>query len=272
MQSFLICFIILMVLKSHYSFKNSFLKSKLSKNRISKLYVVKIALTRELGMNNQLKDLLSDFQCIELPCVGFAPGPDTDSLPKELLKYDIIVITSPQAAEVFLNAWNIAGKPNVKIVTVGKGTSKPLILEGLIPVFEPSQATAETLAAELSLDLGTSVLYPSSSLAENTLQDTLTLRGFTVKRLKTYETIPFIWTDDQYKQAENIKIVTFASPSAIRIWSERCGTDAIAVVIGPTSDLAARKLGFTKVYAPIGSKGVSAWAEVIKDVAKIYEI
>jgi uroporphyrinogen-III synthase len=68
--------------------------------------------------------------------------------------------------------------------------------------------------------------------------------------------------------AKEVDIVTFASPSAVRTWSERVGTDAVAVVIGPTSKTAAEKAGYKRVYCPEGgSKGVEPWAALVEQVA-----
>ena len=58
-------------------------------------------------------------------------------------------------------------------------------------------------------------------------------------------------------------IVTFASPSAVRIWAEKVGTDFIAVVIGPSSAKAAISQNFKLILSPEGSKGIRAWAEKI---------
>jgi uroporphyrinogen-III synthase len=224
-------------------------------------------LTRELGANDAIKELLHGLDCIELPCIAFGNGPDTDKLASAIPQYDIISITSPQAASVFLKAWESIDKPKVQVVTVGKGTAKPLIAAGITPAFQPSEFTAEVLAAELPESLGKRVLYPSSAIAENVLQSGLEARGFQVTRLNTYDTVPATWTDEDFKTSKTIDIVTFASPSAIRIWTERCGSDQIAVVIGPTSLEAAKKCGFSKVYAPQGSKGLQAWADKIREVA-----
>lgn len=231
---------------------------------------VDIALTREAGANDKLIKLLPHLSCVELPCIAFGPGADIDSLEVEILKHDLIAITSPQAANIFLNCWEKIGRPHVKTATVGKGTSSILSKRGIIPVFEPSDFTAESLSRDLPASLGSSILYPSSSLAENTLQNGLTSRGFKVTRLETYKTVPAVWTHEQHEIAKNIKVVTFASPSAVRTWVERCGTSAIAVVIGPTSAAAARKNGFSSgnIFAPEGSNGIEAWAELISKVAQ----
>jgi hypothetical protein len=141
----------------------------------------KIALTREYGANDKLAKLLEGLEVYEIPCIMFDTGEDASKLPNAITNHDLIVITSPQAAKIFLESWKIAGKPeNLKIATVGDGSSKSLIAEGLMPVFEPSDSTARTLAAELPLSLGSTVLYPSSAIAENTLSEGLEKRGFVV--------------------------------------------------------------------------------------------
>ena len=227
----------------------------------------KIALTRELGANDKLSVLLKPYCCIELPCITFSNGEDVGKLPDAITTHDVIVVTSPQAASVFLESWNICGRPYVKIASVGKGTSKSLISNGIDVIFEPSDATAETLAKEIPLSLGKTVLYPSSAIAENTLANGLTNRGFVVTRLNTYCTVPAEWTEDQLNSAKSIDIVTFASPSAVKIWNEKVGNEFIAVAIGPTSHNAAQKLGFKAVFSPDGSKGVDAWAKLIIEIA-----
>mmetsp|Transcript_9801 Transcript_9801/g.13414 ORF Transcript_9801/g.13414 Transcript_9801/m.13414 type:complete len:227 (-) Transcript_9801:37-717(-) len=208
-------------------------------------------------------------QLIEIPCIAFDIGPDIDKLSTQMGLNDLIIITSPQAAGVFIDSWSSIGKPPVKIVSVGKGTSKPLEAVGLIPVFEPSDATGETLAEELPESLGKTILYPSSSLADNKLTDILTSRGFQVTRINTYCTVPATWSEEQLAIAKTIDIVTFASPSAIKIWTERVGNQTPAVVvIGPTSKTAAEKAGYVNVYCPAsGSKGIEPWAALVNEVA-----
>jgi len=232
------------------------------------LKMIRIALTREKGTNEKLANLLPKFECLELPCIMFAPGADSEKLGDEITKHDIITITSPQGAAVLLETWIRIGRPDIKVAAVGKGTAKPLISEGLKPVFEPSDFTAVTLAAELPDKYGDRVLYPTSTLADGKLQLGLEKRGFMVTRLNTYETVPSVWTEEMIEIAKSVDIVTFASPSAVRIWKERVGTSATAVVIGPTSARAAEKAGFEKVVCPDGSKGLEIWAMLIADTAK----
>ena len=228
-----------------------------------------VALTRENGANDKLMNLLSGERCVELPCIAFASGEDVDELPKALDECDLVVLTSPQAAKVFIAACEEAGRApeSVKIATVGKGTSKPLQERGFHTLFEPSDSTAATLAVELPDTWGKRILYPSSALAEAKLETGLSSRGFDVTRLNTYDTIENPWSEDQLETARQVDIVTFASPSTIKIWANRVGTRATAVVIGPTSEKAALKAGFTDVRAPVGSKGIEAWADLVKATA-----
>ena len=142
----------------------------------------KIALTREDGANNKLSNLLDGYETYEIPCIMFAEGPDAAQLTEAIRSHDVIVITSPQAAKVFLHSWRLAGCPtDLRIATVGEGSSKVLIAEGLLPFFEPSDFTAKSLALELPFSHGKTVLYPSSALAENTLANGLENRGFVVR-------------------------------------------------------------------------------------------
>jgi len=249
------------------------LKSSSYRRQLQLQASLKVALTRELGTNDKLSKLLSNnknIQCIELPCIQFFDGDDTDKVKSEIPKNDVIILTSPQGASVFLNAWESIGKPTVKVAVVGKGTAQPLLAQGITPFFQPSDFTGEVLAKELPDNCGKTILYPTSSLADNKLESALRERGFLVTRLNSYKTGPAIWSSSQLELAKTCDIVTFASPSAVRTWVERVGTNTVqeVVVIGPTSEKAAAGLGFSRIHSPEeGSKGLEPWAELISKVA-----
>jgi uroporphyrinogen-III synthase len=149
-----------------------------SRHRV--LEAKKIALTREAGNNDKLTELLFGLNCLEIPCIQFFENSDVDRLSSEIKSNDIIVLTSPQGANVFLTHWGNLGQPNVKVAVVGTGTAQPLIIRGIKPVFQPSDFTGEALAKELPTDYGLKVLYPTSSLADNSLERGLKERGFQV--------------------------------------------------------------------------------------------
>lgn len=139
-----------------------------------------VAFTRELGANKKIIEMLPECNCVELPCIMFEEGPDIPELEKAIPDHDLIVITSPQAAKVFVDSWKNVGSPSVKVATVGKGTSEHLIPVGIVPVFEPSQSTASVLARELPKDIANNILYPASILADDKLANGLEERGFRV--------------------------------------------------------------------------------------------
>lgn len=114
-----------------------------------------VALTREAGSNDQLAALLPGLHCIELPCLQFQPTPEAGQLEAVIAAHDLVLLTSPQAAAVFLQCWLKIGQPAVRIATVGKGTSRALLEAGIVPVFEPSEALGAALARELPTSAGT---------------------------------------------------------------------------------------------------------------------
>jgi uroporphyrinogen-III synthase len=76
-----------------------------------------VVLTREKGKNDKMQTLLSKhgIQCVELPLIEHTDGPDRGQLPEALQQggFDWVTVTSPEAASVFLEAWEQAGRPKV---------------------------------------------------------------------------------------------------------------------------------------------------------------
>ncbi|KAL7473381.1 hypothetical protein ACHAXS_013833 [Conticribra weissflogii] len=166
-----------------------------------------VALTREEGKNDKLRRALTSsekisesVQVLEIPCIVHADGPDSERLVPTLssTQFDYVAITSPEAAKVLANAWNEAGRPKLgTVVAVGKATQDALVQNGIQVGFVPSKATAETLVKELpqseaatSEGRKTTIFYPASAKAKNTLQIGLEERDFDVLRLNTYDTVP----------------------------------------------------------------------------------
>ena len=239
----------------------------------------RVFLTRESGKNDILRSALQALGVVtqELPCIEFQRtegyshlcatlsncGDEWDSrglLPK---LHPWVVITSPAAAAIFAEAWadsrdRTASKPS--FACVGSASASVLEAAGLPVDFLPTRADGKTLAAELPADLSAgSVLFPVSALAADTIVDGLKARGIRVRRINTYDTVPAEWSPAELELALSARIVTFGSPSAVRVWSERVGTAAVAVCIGETTAVEARKCGFVQVVTP-ESPGADAWA------------
>ncbi|GFQ04047.1 uroporphyrinogen-iii synthase chloroplastic [Phtheirospermum japonicum] len=159
----------------------------------------KVVVTRERGKNGKLIDALADrgINSLELPLIQHTQLPDLDKLSSLLssTSFDWIIITSPEAGLVFLEAWNNyvdilladvmykhkllirrgAGTPKVRVGVVGAGTAsvfdriQPDLKQSLNVAFAPSKAIGKVLAAELP-DHGNercTVLYPASAKAGN---------------------------------------------------------------------------------------------------------
>ncbi|WCJ35377.1 Uroporphyrinogen-III synthase chloroplastic [Euphorbia peplus] len=247
----------------------------------------KVVVTRERGRNGKLIKALAKhgISCLELPLIQHTQGPDLDRLPSVLSDsyFDWIVITSPEAGSVFLEAWKAAGTPNVKVGVVGAGTASVFkeavrsFGQSLDIAFAPSKATGKVLALELpkSENKRCTVLYPASAKASNEIEDGLSNRGFQVLRLNTYTTVPVDRVDQvSLREALLCPVVTVASPSAIRAWvnliSESEQWDNSVACIGETTASAAKKLGLKNVYFP-ESPGFEGWIDSICEALREHD-
>uniref|UniRef100_A0A0D6R6F5 Uroporphyrinogen-III synthase n=1 Tax=Araucaria cunninghamii TaxID=56994 RepID=A0A0D6R6F5_ARACU len=160
--------------------------------------------------------------------------------------YDWIVITSPEAGLVFLDAWKQAGSPNVQIAVVGPGTAS---------VFENIENSNNLLKIGFS---------PSK-------EQGLSKRGFQVTRLNTYSTIPVRELNQALvAEAVSVPVVAVASPSAVRAWAKVLkigGWKGAIACIGETSASAARESGFKKIYYP-KNPGLEGWVESILEALR----
>ncbi|CAO2837146.1 unnamed protein product [Amaranthus hypochondriacus] len=241
-----------------------------------------VVVTRERGKNNKLINALEKhgINCLEFPLIEHSQGPDLDKLHSTLreTKFDWIVITSPEAGLVFLEAWRAAGSPFVKVGVVGTGTAsvfKVVQSSNCLQVaFSPSKATGKVLASELPKhgDGKCRVLYPASAKASSEIEEGLSRRGFDVTRLNTYTTVAVQHVDPLLlEKAVTTPVLAVASPSAIRAWmkiipSAEQWNNAVAC-IGETTGLAAKSLGLQNVYYPL-NPGLEGWVDSILDALK----
>lgn len=226
----------------------------------------RVYLTREAGKNGKLQALLEarGVPSVELPCIEFQSLPGADELPAMLTsdRFGWVVITSPEAASVLLEAWAACGRPALRVASVGAGTASVLANAGMPPEFLPSKATAKTLATELPVEGEGPVLFPASALARDELVKGLAARGISTEQVSTYTTVGATWDEEAQALAQQAAVVSFGSPSAVNVWAERVGTSAVAACIGKTSADAAKEAGFARVVYP-ESPGVEAWADTV---------
>lgn len=230
-------------------------------------------MTREAGKNGKLVKALSqrNIQCLELPLIEHAAGPDRDQLPAQLQSgtYDWVAVTSPEAATVFLEGWRAAGSPEVRVAVVGGGTGEVLEAAGVTPAFTATKALGKVMGSELPHLPGgaDTVLYPASVKASTDLQDSLAAAGFKVTRINTYNTVGVSQVDPQALQAaQAADVITFGSPSAVKAWVALVGLEAaqrqMSVCIGSTSARACNTAGLTKVIYP-DSPSIDSWVECV---------
>eukprot|EP00271_Cylindrocystis_brebissonii_P018616 TRINITY_DN5371_c0_g1_i1.p1 TRINITY_DN5371_c0_g1~~TRINITY_DN5371_c0_g1_i1.p1 ORF type:complete len:366 (-),score=62.04 TRINITY_DN5371_c0_g1_i1:296-1393(-) len=242
-----------------------------------------VVVTREKGKNEKLIQALANkgIKCLEMPLIETQEGPDAHVLLVRLQAdtFEWIVITSPEAAAVFLEAWGKAGRPAVRVAAVGGGTGE--VLSGarggrsedtaLSVSFVPSIATGKVLAEELPrLGENDRVLYPASVKAGSDLEKGLQRRGFSVTRLNTYSTVTVGGLDrDISRAAAAAPVVTFASPTAVKAWMELVvaplnpAWSGAAACIGATSAEAARRAGLRGRILHPQEPGIDGWVESI---------
>ncbi|KAH0760132.1 hypothetical protein KY290_023625 [Solanum tuberosum] len=235
----------------------------------------KVVVTRERGKNGKLINALvrHGIDSLELPLIQHMHLPDLDRLTSLLSEatFDWIIITSPEAGKVFLDAWKAAGTPSVRVGVVGSGTASIFdeavqsSKQYLDVAFSPSKATGKVLALELPKNGNDkcTVLYPASAKASTDIEEGLSGRGFEVTRLNTYTTAPVNHVDQYLLElALSAPVVAVASPSALRVWANLTASrqwDNAVACIGETTASAAKKLGFRNIYYPTspGLEGTS---------------
>ncbi|KAG6542884.1 hypothetical protein Mapa_015788 [Marchantia paleacea] len=243
-----------------------------------------VVVTREQGKNGKLMNALSarGINCLELPLIEHKEGADYPKLAQTLreTEFEWIVVTSPEAATVFLSGWRAAGCPKVRISVVGSGTGEVFDeikdnRDNIEVAFTPSKATAKVLAVELpKLEGGNGeILYPSSAKAGSDLETGLSERGFKVFRLNTYSTESVKSLDqDKVAAALAAPVATFASPTAVRAWVELLGPwNGAAACIGTTSAKAAKTAGLSKVFCP-DSPGIDGWVESVMEALESHAL
>ncbi|XP_019084465.1 PREDICTED: uroporphyrinogen-III synthase, chloroplastic-like isoform X4 [Camelina sativa] len=213
--------------------------------------IPQVVVTRERGKNNQIIKALEKhgISSLELPLIQHAPGPDFDRLASVLTdkSFDWIIITSPEAGSVFLEAWKAASSPKVQIGVVGAGTAR---------VFEEAMQSAEGLLH---------VAFTPS------IEDGLSKRGFEVFRLNTYTTSV---DTVLLQQALSAPVLSVASPSTVGAWlnliqNEEQWSNCVAC-IGETTASAARRRGLKNVYYP-EKPGLEGWVESIMEALVAHE-
>jgi uroporphyrinogen-III synthase len=221
----------------------------------------RIVVTRRPDQTSSLVRLLRERGAVvlEVPATRIAPAEDPGPLEAalaDLARFDWVVFTSANAVTAVRDRLAVLGRParlGIRIASVGAATTRaireafpddPVALEP-----ESDYRAAGLLRAFASAECaGTAVLVPASSRAREELPSGLRALGAEVTVVAAYATLepPGLVPAVGRCLREGFDAATFAAPSAVEAFASAAagGAEGLpAVVIGPTTEAAARAAG-----------------------------
>jgi uroporphyrinogen III methyltransferase/synthase len=206
---------------------------------------VSVAVTRARAQASGLAARLRALgaRVVEAPTIRIEPLPF--ELP-DLRRYDLLVLTSPNAVEALLQrAYDARALAGPKIAVIGPGTADALLARAIRPDILPERAIGESLAQALAcLGLGRA-LVARAEQASDVVPDALRATGTEVDVLALYRTVAEPMPEAARSAALGVEWLTFASASAVRFFHAAAGTlDGPRLAsIGPVTSAALRELG-----------------------------
>jgi uroporphyrinogen-III synthase len=201
---------------------------------------------------------------IEVPATAIGPPAETGALDaalRDLNRFDWLVFTSANAVGAVRERLGQLGLPTAigargpRIASVGAATTKAIreaFSDDAVELEPESDYRAAGLVRSFEARgcRGTAVLLPVSTRARDELPRGLRALGAEVSVVVAYATLepPGLHEAVQSCLAEGFDVVTFAAPSAVEAFAVAAGPGAEglpAVVIGPTTEVAARAARFS---------------------------
>jgi uroporphyrinogen III methyltransferase/synthase len=194
---------------------------------------------------------------VSYPTIEVLPPPSWEPLDRALRqvgRYDWIIFTSKTA--VLFTASRIeggrfpTGSARPRVAAVGAETARALDEAGAHVDLVPSDHRQDGLIdAFRSLGNSARFLFPQALAGRDALAQALRDQGCQVDVVAAYQTAPL----DPLPPPPAFDIATFASPSALRAFVEKCGTRPLAnktvAVIGPTTAAEATRHGLSPAVA-----------------------
>jgi uroporphyrinogen III methyltransferase / synthase len=216
--------------------------------------VVTRARAQASGLAAALLELGADV--VEAPTIRIEPRPREGDLARtveRIDRYDVICLTSPNGADLLLDALAAAGRDaralaGATIAAIGPGTARALERRGVRPDVVPERSVAESLLESLAdLELsGKRVLVARAAEARDVLPDGLRERGAEVDVVALYDTVGERVGDATLAEIAAADYVTFTSSSTVTRFLEATGgvpNGARVVSIGPVTSATAREHG-----------------------------
>lgn len=203
-----------------------------------------VAVTRPAAQSAELVALLESTGAtvVDVPLISTHFGAQDELCAALELGWDWIVFTSSNAVEALRIALaerecDIRVLGAAKIASVGPGTTAALARVGVRADFEPSRALGLALAEELPSPRKARVLYPTSSLANDSLAGELRARGASVTQVVAYRTVAELLDVHAIEALASADAITVTSSSIALALAEALAGNSLPgvrlVSIGP---------------------------------------
>ena len=219
--------------------------------------VVTRARAQSSGLAERLRALGAEV--VETPVIRIEPRPLEGELAAALERigdYALVCLTSPNAAELLLDALTATGRDaralaGVAVAAVGPTTAAALRRRGIGSDVVPERSVAEALVEALAgmTVEGRRALVARAGDARDVLPDALRERGAEVDVVALYDTVAEPVSPERLRAVAKATDVTFTSGSTVRRFVEALGgverfpAAARVVSIGPVTSQAAREHG-----------------------------
>ena len=241
------------------------------------LFGKRILITRSAERAGELAELLESLgaEPILAPMIRHLPPEDFSALDdacREVERFDWIVFASVNAVDAFigrllLSPLDLRALKGVRLCAIGSATQARLAAHGLKVDLTPAEYRAEALAEALALSgnvAGLKILVPRSDIGREVIADELRKHGAHVTEAVAYRTVAADperdGGPDVYRMLldQQIDVVTFASPSAVRHFVRGLGDEqgpdllksTIIASIGPVTAEAAAQLNIRTTILP----------------------
>jgi uroporphyrinogen III methyltransferase/synthase len=190
-------------------------------------------------------------------------------------QYTWVVLTSVNAVERFMSELRDArALAGVAVAAVGPATADALRRCGVEPDLVPAESSARGLVEEFGAadrDEPGRVLFPCADLAPETIPEGLRKKGWEVRRVEAYRTVPVTTPEPALlARVAHADAVVFTAPSSVQAFSVLRTPEGASlpvpphvVCIGPTTAASARASGMSGVHEARDASTEGIVAELI---------
>ncbi|MYD09109.1 MAG: uroporphyrinogen-III synthase [Chloroflexi bacterium] len=220
----------------------------------------RIVVTRARHQAAGWEAVIRDFGAapVAYPCLAIAPpinAAEFERCLRELSDYDWLALSSGNVVRAVAERARaltvLTQLRQIKIAALGPSTASEVERQiGKAADFVPAAFSAGGLAREMPIGKGSRILLPQSDLADDKTANIMRSRGALVAAPVAYRTVIGSGGADlpALIAASAIDALTFASPSAVRFFRQRCrapaALDLPALCLGEATASAAANAGF----------------------------